>query len=187
MGTICAPPHGRPAVVETPARIVTAADDNPPRARHGARMLLSSRILIPVLATLALAATAATASASSIVYVKAGDVWLSSPDGAKSYRVTYDGGYQSPSQADDGTIVAWRAKRFVRMDRSGRQLNAPVAGIGTDPGPARAGRDRHDRPRPRERECALPDQAIAGASGSAARAASRSASENSGSSRRPAR
>jgi hypothetical protein len=91
------------------------------------------RILTGVLAAGALALTAAPAGASSLVYVKDGDVWLSSPDAAKQYRVTYDSGYASPSQADDGTIVAWRAKQFVRMDRSGHRLNAPVDGIGTDP------------------------------------------------------
>jgi hypothetical protein len=79
-------------------------------------------------------ALAATAGADSIVYVKDGNVWLTSPDAAKQYQVTFDGGYSSPSQADDGTIVALRAKQFVRMNRSGAQLNAPFAGIGTSGG-----------------------------------------------------
>jgi hypothetical protein len=92
------------------------------------------RALIGVLAAAALAVAAAPAGASSVVYVKDGNVWLTDPDGAKQYQVTFDGGYSSPSQADDGTIVALRARQFVRMDRSGRQLNAPVDGIGTDPG-----------------------------------------------------
>src|SRR3954449_9171271 len=74
---------------------------------------------------------AAPASADSIVYVKEGNVWLTSPDGAKQVQVTTDGGYESPSQADDGTIVALRAKQFVRMDRTGHQLNAPVDGMGS--------------------------------------------------------
>jgi hypothetical protein len=59
-------------------------------------------------------AFAATAGADSIVYVKDGNVWLTSPDAAKQYQVTFDGGYSSPSQADDGTIVALRGKQFVR-------------------------------------------------------------------------
>src|SRR4051794_39626584 len=75
-------------------------------------------------------AIAAPAHADSIVYVKDGNVWLTSPDGAKQYQVTADGGYDSPSQADDGTIVALRAKQFIRMDRSGHPLNAPVDGMG---------------------------------------------------------
>jgi predicted lipoprotein with Yx(FWY)xxD motif len=92
------------------------------------------RALAGVLAAAALAFAAAPAGASSIVYVKDGNVWLTDADGAKQYQVTFDGGYTSPSQADDGTIVAWRAKQHVRMDRSGRQLNPPVDSIGRDDG-----------------------------------------------------
>jgi hypothetical protein len=87
-----------------------------------------------VVAAAAVVALAATASADSIVYVKDGNVWLTSPDAAKQYQVTFDGGYSSPSQADDGTIVALRARQFVRMDRSGHQLNAPIDAIGTSGG-----------------------------------------------------
>ena len=78
----------------------------------------------------------ATARADSIVYVKGGDVWLSSPDGARQYQVTFDGGYSSPSQADDGTVLALQGKHFVRMDRSGRRIGQPIAGMGTPPVPA---------------------------------------------------
>lgn len=48
----------------------------------------------------------AAASADSIVYASDGNLFLISPDGAKSYQLTRDGGYSSPSQADDGTIGA---------------------------------------------------------------------------------
>jgi hypothetical protein len=41
-------------------------------------------------------ALAATAGADSIVYVKDGNVWPTSPDAAKLYQVTFDGGYASP-------------------------------------------------------------------------------------------
>ena len=95
---------------------------------------MSRRLLvIAIAAVAALAAAAAPAGASSLVYAKDGNVWLTDPSGGKQYQVTFDGGYSSPSQADDGTIVALQNRRFVRMDRSGRQLNAPVDGIGTDP------------------------------------------------------
>jgi hypothetical protein len=87
-----------------------------------------------VLTGVAAGALTASAGADSIVYVKDGNVWLTSPDAAKQYQVTYDGGYSSPSQADDGTIVALRAKQFVRMNRSGQALNAPFAGMGTSGG-----------------------------------------------------
>ena len=79
-------------------------------------------------------ALAATASADSIVYVKDGNVWLTSPDAAKQYQVTFDGGYSSPSQADDGTIVALHGKQFVRMNRSGQALNPAFDGMGTSGG-----------------------------------------------------
>src|SRR3954451_23660989 len=92
-------------------------------------------------ATLTLAACAITAltaaapaSADSIVYVKDGNVWLTSPDATKQYQVTFDGGYDSPSQADDGTIVALHDKMLVRLDRGGHRIGQPVAGIGS-PGP----------------------------------------------------
>ena len=87
-----------------------------------------------VVAAAACVALAATAGADSIVYVKDGNVWLTSPDASKQYQVTFDGGYSSPSQADDGTIVALRARQFVRMDRSGHLRNAPIDAIGTSGG-----------------------------------------------------
>jgi hypothetical protein len=74
-------------------------------------------------------AIAAPASASSIVYVKGGNVWLSSPDGSVQRQVTTDGGYRSPSQADDGNIVAIENGLLVHMDRRGHSLNAPVNGL----------------------------------------------------------
>jgi hypothetical protein len=58
------------------------------------------------LATLFLAVAPAAASADSIAYVKDNDVWVSSPDGARSAQVTHGRKFASPSQADDGTIVA---------------------------------------------------------------------------------
>jgi hypothetical protein len=87
--------------------------------------------LLVVLAALALPAVA---SADSIVYVKDGNVWLASPDASKQYQVTFDGGYSSPSQANDGTIAAIRAKQLVRLDRAGHVLSA-INAIGTDNNP----------------------------------------------------
>src|SRR3954468_8682257 len=94
--------------------------------------MTTSRRAALLLGCAALALTiAAPAHADSIVYVKDGNVFLTSPDGAKQVQVTSDGGYESPSQADDGTIVALRGKQFVRMDSAGKQLNAPVDGMGS--------------------------------------------------------
>ena len=64
----------------------------------------------------------AAASADSIVYTKDHDVWLARPDGSGARQLTRDGGYQSPTQANDGTILAQRGTRFIRLDRAGRPL-----------------------------------------------------------------
>jgi Tol biopolymer transport system component len=83
---------------------------------------------------------AATASASSIIYIKQGNIWLSSPDGAIQRQVTLDGGYSSPSQADDGNIVALQNGQFVHLDRHGNPLNPPVDGLsGTSGGTTSVG------------------------------------------------
>ena len=79
-----------------------------------------------MLSLLAALALAAPASADSIVYTKGADVWVAEPDGSGERQVSRDGSaalpYQSPSQADDGTIVAQRGTRFVRLDRNGAVL-----------------------------------------------------------------
>jgi hypothetical protein len=79
------------------------------------------------LAALAAAAAtlglAGTASASSIVYIKDGNVWIAKPDGSGARQVTTTGGYESPSQADDGTIVAQHGQDFVRMRPTGEVLS----------------------------------------------------------------
>ena len=64
-------------------------------------------------ALFAFALLAAPAAAESVVYVAGnGDVWLSSPDGATKHQVTdnatADAKYRSPSEQNDGTVVAIR-------------------------------------------------------------------------------
>jgi hypothetical protein len=67
------------------------------------------------------------AAASSIVYIKDNNVWVASPDGGKQHQVTSDGEpgwrYGSPSQADDGTIVAARGDEIVRLRQNGQVLS----------------------------------------------------------------
>ncbi len=88
------------------------------------------RILIALSAAAAVCLmAAAAANASSIVYIEQGNIWLSSPDGSIQRQVTIDGGYSSPSQADDGNIVALHNGEFVHLDRHGNLLNAPVDGL----------------------------------------------------------
>jgi hypothetical protein len=70
--------------------------------------------------------TPTQASASSLVYLKDGDVWLGAPDGSAERRLTTSGGFESPSQADDGTVVAIErgeedGTRYGRVHRFGRK------------------------------------------------------------------
>jgi len=94
-----------------------------PRAR---RAFGTAATLGAVLAPVAVA----PAGAASIAYIKASNVWLANPDGSGQYQVTTDGTsanpYASPSQADDGTIVALRSLKLRRMRQNGEQLNTPT-------------------------------------------------------------
>lgn len=81
---------------------------------------------------------APAALADSIAYVKDGDVWLSTSDGSRQYRVTYTGGYADVSQADDGTMIALSGVRLHKLDRAGHVLanfDTPVSD--TRPAPAK--------------------------------------------------
>ena len=84
-------------------------------------MMKSARLLPTCLVALGLLLPGA-ASADSIVYTKDTDVWLARPDGSGARALTRGGGYQAPTQANDGTILAQQGSRFVRLDRAGRTL-----------------------------------------------------------------
>ncbi len=83
-------------------------------------MLKTTSALAALCASLALAAPA---SADSIAYVKDGNVWLASPDGARQQQVTTTGGYHYVSQADDGTLAALvGGERIRKLSRTGDVL-----------------------------------------------------------------
>ena len=96
------------------------------------RRLRRTLLLAAAAICLALAAAPA-AGASSIVFIKNHNVWLTNPEGTVQHQVTLDGTagrpYSSPSQANDGTILAVRGTfgdaEFFRMSQSGRLLAAP--------------------------------------------------------------
>ena len=96
------------------------------------RRLRRTLLLASAAICLALAAAPA-AGASSIVFIKNHNVWLTNPEGSVQHQVTLDGTagrpYSSPSQANDGTILAVRGTfgdaEFFRMSQSGRLLAAP--------------------------------------------------------------
>ena len=97
------------------------------------RPSLTRRLLCVAAFTAASAVLPAHAAASSLVYIKDGNVWLAAPDGTRQTQLTTDGGYESPSQANDGTVVAVRrtdegqpVRRIHRMNRAGVLLNPPV-------------------------------------------------------------
>jgi hypothetical protein len=74
----------------------------------------------------AAAPAASAASAGSIAYVKTDDVWVTSPDGARSAQISHGRKFASPSQADDGNIVAiGDDNRLWRFARDGSQPSAP--------------------------------------------------------------
>jgi hypothetical protein len=79
------------------------------------------------LAAIAALAAASGAEASSIVYVRGGDVWLAKSNGKGQRPITRNGSprnpYRSPSYSDKGVIAAVRGRRDVYFfDRRGRRL-----------------------------------------------------------------
>ena len=84
-------------------------------------------------AVAALLVCTGSAHASSLVYVKDYNVWLANPDGTGARQLTTDGfkelPYESPSQADDGTILAGRGLKFVKLDRQGHQIGPLLPSI----------------------------------------------------------
>src|SRR5690349_681402 len=92
---------------------------------------------IAVAATLLALVCAPAAIADSIAYVKDDNVWLSTPDGSRTYQVTSTGGYADVSQADDGTMIALTGVRLHKLARDGKVLadfDTPVSD--TRPAPA---------------------------------------------------
>lgn len=79
-------------------------------------------LLAAALAVACTGATAGVASAGSIAYIKNGDVWLSTDDGARQFQVTTTGRYMDVSQADDGTMIALTGVRLHKLDRLGNVL-----------------------------------------------------------------
>lgn len=97
---------------------------------------LSRAILVIALALV----PAAPAAADSLVFERNGNVWVAKPDGSAQRQITSGGGYEHPTQANDGTIVAARQteeggrhpRRLHRMDRTGRLLNPPTEAVPVD-------------------------------------------------------
>ncbi len=95
------------------------------------------RLVAGAVALCALAIAAPAASADSIAYVKDGNVFLTTPDGARQFQVTFDGGYSDVSQADDGTMIALHGINLRKLDRQGN-VQADFATPVSDARPAPA-------------------------------------------------
>jgi hypothetical protein len=82
---------------------------------------------LSIAASLAATLAAATpAAASSIAYVKGGNVYLTSPDAKTGYALSSNGGWTSPSQSDDGTLMVQRGDELYKATRSGNVLAGPM-------------------------------------------------------------
>ena len=92
-----------------------------------------------LLAGLTLSLTAAApAAADSISFIRDHDIWLTTPDGSRQFRVTETGNYSYASQADDGTVIARiiSAEKLQKLDRFGKVLaefDTPVSDGPTPP------------------------------------------------------
>jgi hypothetical protein len=83
-----------------------------------------------VAALLLLMVSVASAGAASMVYIQGGNVFLANEDGTGAYQVTLDGStadpqhtaYRSPTEADDGTIVAAKGGELVHLRQNGAVL-----------------------------------------------------------------
>jgi hypothetical protein len=90
-------------------------------------MARTSLIAVLLVAVVAMLATAAAAGASSIVFIKKGDVWAAKANGKGQRAITTDGTpanpYRSPSASDAGVITAVRGRRDVHfLNRRGVAL-----------------------------------------------------------------
>jgi hypothetical protein len=85
------------------------------------------QLLVVLLVLAATLAVAGAAHASSIVYIKGGDVWLAKPDGSGQRALTKNGTpgnpYRSPAYSDEGVVTAVRGRRDIHFfNRRGRRI-----------------------------------------------------------------
>jgi WD40-like Beta Propeller Repeat len=95
-------------------------------------LAMRARTITTLVTAAACLVAAAPAAADSISYIKDGNIWLTTPDGARQHQVTTGGGYSFASQADDGTLIGLHGRRLHRIaPQDGRVLAdfaTPVSG-----------------------------------------------------------
>lgn len=117
-----------------------------PPMPHCSPLTNSRRRLAATLAAASVAAlmAAGPAQADSVAYVKDGDVWLSTTDGSRQYRVTSEGGYSTVSQADDGKMVALRGDKIRHLERDGKVISEIATPVSTTQDPSMSFRGPFD-------------------------------------------
>lgn len=104
---------------------------------HDAPKIFRRRTAGAIAATLAaLAVAAPAADADSIAYIKGGNVFLNTTDGAREYQVTFDGGYSTVSQADSGRMVALRGDKIRHLERDGSLIAEILTPVSTTTDPS---------------------------------------------------
>ena len=94
------------------------------RSQRRLRIALTS---LAAAALVAAACGASTAHADSIVYVKDNAIWASTPNGKRQVQLAAGRRFASPSQADDGTIVALGDDNHLyHFTRGGKPIGKPV-------------------------------------------------------------
>ena len=90
------------------------------------RGALRGALLGAAVTVCAWALSAATAHAAStqgsIAYVKGGNVYVATPDGARTRQLTASGVYSDVSRADDGTMIALAGERLHKLSPGGQLL-----------------------------------------------------------------
>ena len=99
------------------------------RAVAGVLTAVTTAVLFTLTTAPAASANPPTNTPGSLIYVKNGNVWVSTPDGATKRQITADGGvptgdgtgdsaYRAPSESDDGLVVAVRNQEFNKGQSS---------------------------------------------------------------------
>jgi PKD domain len=105
---------------------------------------MSPRIAVLISAIALAIAFPALAQADSIVYMKGGQVWIAGPDGGSARQFTiHPFAWHSPSEADDGTVVAAggaahgpygeAGSDLYRFSADGNQIGGAIPTPGTYP------------------------------------------------------